>query len=237
MVRIRNCFLLTVLGFSICTVQASIAIIDSFDTYPLEKWTEGSVHGNWRDVFNGYGYQAIVRTGNNRLLEQSPKPSDTPGETHASLSVTKAGLSDFKGSVTGKTIKQLRRNTSPNVWETGWVIWHYTDNQHFYYFVCKPNGWELGKEDPNYSGSQRFLATGASPSCAVGTSHQYGIKQTGATISVSLDNKAITSYTDNERPYPSGAFGLYNEDAQVQWDQVSITSSQTGHDYPIRLSP
>ena len=55
-----------------------------------------------------------------------------------------------------RTVAQLRRPT-PNPGEVAWVLWRYTDNQHFYSFIVKPNGFELAKQDKAYRGSQRFL--------------------------------------------------------------------------------
>ena len=74
---------------------------------------------------------------------------------------------------------------APN-WEVAWVFWNYLRPEQSYYFVPKPAGWERGKSDdtkadPNgpecdlpsytnclYPGAQRYLATGSSPSFAVG---------------------------------------------------------------------
>ncbi len=63
---------------------------------------------------------------------------------------------------------QLSKNSPPNAWEVGWILWHYTDDTHFYSFTLQTNGWVLGKEDPSYPGTQRFLATGSSPKATIG---------------------------------------------------------------------
>src|SRR5438034_1168735 len=69
---------------------------------------------------------------------------------------------DLVAEIRLRTDRQLRR-PDPNPWEVGWILWHYTSDQRFYYIALKPNGWELGKADPGYPGDQRFLATAPHP--------------------------------------------------------------------------
>jgi hypothetical protein len=38
----------------------------------------------------------------------------------------------------------------------------------------------------------------------------------------------ITTFTDYERPYSSGRVGLYSEDAEAYFDNVSITTDSRG---------
>jgi hypothetical protein len=121
-----------------------------------------------------------------------------------------------------RTVRQLRTGSAPNPWEAAWALWHYTDNEHFYYVILKPNGWELGKEDPAYPGAQRFLATGESP-FPIGPTYTVRVRQIGNVTTVWADGRQLVSFTDNERPYRSGAIGLYNEDAEVEFDGVSVT--------------
>jgi len=219
-------------GFLACTAIAAVGLNDGFESYPVGTWADGTTHGNWFARFNGYGYNKIIQTKtgrktSNKLLEQAPQISTRADETHSSLVTSVQEMGDFKMSVSARTVKRLRLNTPPNNWEVDWVMWHITPNvPEAYYFLCKPQGWELGKGDPNYGGAigQRFLATGSSPSCAVGTWHTYTVQQKGATMTVWLDGKLITTFTDQERPYLSGKFGLYNEDAQVQFDNFSATA-------------
>ena len=118
--------------------------------------------------------------------------------------------------------KQLRTGSTPNAWEVGWVLWHYTDDTHFYYLALKPDGWELGKEDPAYPGAQRFLRTASSPTFTVGSWHKVTVQQVANVITVSADGVALGSFTDLERPYLSGRLGLYTEDAQVHFDDVTV---------------
>src|SRR5207302_4803396 len=121
-------------------------------------------------------------------LDESPQVSTSRSETHSSLVVGPSFSNPLTFLVSAKTVAQLRQGSDPNYWEIAWVIWHYQDNNHFYYFIAKPNGWELGKEDPAYSGSQRFLETGSSPAFPIGSWRNIKIVETVQnTITVYVD--------------------------------------------------
>jgi hypothetical protein len=174
-------------------------------------------------VFNGFGTAGISAVDGNNAFVASPKASTSPSETHAALAVTQHAFGDIDLSMRFRTDKQLRTPT-PNSWETAWALWHYSDTTHFYYLLLKPNGWELGKEDPAYPGAQRFLVTRGSPGYAVGTWHTVRIVQVGSTMTVYANGAKLASFTDNERPYTSGAIGMYTEDAQVTFSNVSAVA-------------
>ncbi|WP_354642674.1 family 16 glycoside hydrolase [Kitasatospora camelliae] len=182
----------------------------------LQRWPEGTVHGPWRSVFDGGGFTG-ERDG---VLVLEPARSQRPDETHASLVVSTASYGDLRYRVQTRTTEQLRR-PAPNSWEVAWVLWHFTDTQHFYYLTLKPTGWELGKEDPAYPGSQRFLATGP-PSYPVGPWYAVDIRQTGATASVIVDGRHLVDFTDTERPYLQGGVGAYTEDAHTEFRDASV---------------
>jgi hypothetical protein len=196
-----------------------------FETLPLTtaaaSWADGTRHGGWIAVYNGYGRTGVGVDGS-RVLTESPRRSVTPGETHAGLVTTRASYGDTVASVRVRTVKQLRL-LAPNPWEVGWVLWHYTDDTHFYYLVLKPNGWELGKEDPAYPGAQRYLATGSAARFRIGVWHTFRIRQVGATMTVWGDGLRLATVTDRQRPYVSGRLGLYDEDSSVHFDAVRIT--------------
>jgi hypothetical protein len=179
------------------------------------------VHGAWRCVFDGFGQVGIATDGSNVLLAR-PQTSTAKNETHSALAASVASFADLDFTMRTRTVAQLR--STPNPWEVAWVLWHYTDNTHFYYWLLKPNGWELGKEDPAYPGAQRFLATGSNPVFAVGAWHTVRIRQVGATISVWGDGVLLATFTDAERPYGAGAVGLYSEDAWAHFDDVAVTA-------------
>jgi hypothetical protein len=195
-----------------------------FFSYPREIcFADQSTLGEWYVVFHGFGCTKIENPTNPRLHE-APVVSQLPGETHASLVIgpSLAGPISYRGKLL--TEKQLRVNSSPNPWEVAWVIWNYQDNEHFYYFIPKPNGWELGKRDPAYPGEQRFLATGSAPSFPIRRWYSFQVTQDAKnTIRVYVNGLLITKYTDTESPYTAGAIGLYNEDAHVHFDDISVT--------------
>lgn len=187
----------------------------SFSLLPTgTRWVDGTQVGAWRSVYDGYG-TTQVKAGRPPVFSQHPKAAASTEVTHGALAVTVAQYRDVDFTVRQRTVSQLR-SPSPNPWEVPWALWAYTDDQHFYYLVLKPNGWELGKEDPAYPGSQRFLATGASPSFSVGTWHTVRVRQTGNTIEAWGDGRLLTRFVDRERPYSSGHLGLYTEDAHVE---------------------
>jgi hypothetical protein len=194
-----------------------------FEGYDLGSWADGTRHGGWLNVFSGFGSVGVV-TDASKVLNESPKVSTSAGETHASLVASTTSYGDMDLRLRMKTVRQLRQGSAPNSWEVAWALWHYTDNTHFYYVILKPDGWEIGKEDPAYPGAQRFLATGER-GFSVGAWHTVGVRQVGSTFTVSADGSELATFTDNERPYASGAVGLYNEDAEVHFDDVTIAQA------------
>ena len=178
------------------------------------RWVDGTQVGAWRSVYDGYG-TTRVEAGGSPVFSQHPESATSPEVTHGALAVSVAEYGDVDFTVRQRTVSQLRR-PEPNPWEVPWALWAHADDQHFYYVVLKPNGWELGKADPTYPGAQRFLATGAAPSFPVGPWHTVQVRQTGTTIEVWGDGHFLTRFTDRERPYLSGHLGLYSEDAHVE---------------------
>jgi hypothetical protein len=150
--------------------------------------------------------------------------STSAGETHATLVRTTATYGDMDATVTMQTAAQLRQGSTPNTWEVGWVLWHFTDGTHFYSFVLKENGWELGKEDPAYPGAQRFLATSESVHFDPFVPHTIRVIQRGNTMSVDVDGVRIVTATDTERPYASGNLAFYTEDATVWFDDARVST-------------
>jgi hypothetical protein len=192
-------------------------------------YPDGSLTGPWQFVYNGYGCNGFLSSSGDTMLFERPKAATAPDETHAGLVVGPAVAGDFTLQLWTATTLQLRTGSAPNPWEVGWVLWNYTDSEHFYYFIAKPNGWELGKRDPAYPGGQRFLATGSAPSFPVGEWNQIEVNQSGSTMKVTANGVPITTFTDPERPYSSGRIGLYSEDAETYFDDVSvITGSRKG---------
>jgi hypothetical protein len=218
-----------VLSVSITVASAAAvtaAVVgEDFSSMPIDTcFPDGTSVGSWRVVFSGFGCTASVFLQGNVVLMQRPAAATWPGETHAALAVGPSVNGDFTMQVMAMTSRQLRTGSAPAPWEVAWVVWNYTDNARFYYFIPKPNGWELGKADPAYPGGQRFLATGSTPAYPIGTWHQVSVAQSGRTLQVAVNGTAVTSFIDRERPYTSGRVGLYTEDAEVYFDNVSITT-------------
>jgi len=206
-------------------VLAATSFVDNLNGYKIQNFVDGSVFGKWTDQFGGYGTVGIENDGKNQVLSLSPAVSASSGETHASL-VTGASFSGAQQMQAKMyTVQQLRTGSKANPWETGWVIWNYSDNEHFYYFIPKTNGWELGKRDPAYPGGQRFLATGSNIKFPIKQWYTVNVSQDASNqIIVTVNGKKITTFVDTERPYTSGAVGFYSEDAHVHFDDVSANS-------------
>ena len=197
---------------------ASAVVSEGFESFPAgQVWREGTRHGKWRAAFDGFGHIRIAVDGSN-VLEERPARAARTGETHAALVTSVPKFGDLDLTVRSRTTEQLR--ASPNPWEVAWVLWRFVENRRFYYLILKPNGWELGKADPAYPGAQRFLATGSTPTFAVGPWHTARIRHVGSTVTVWGDGQQLTQFTDHERPYASGVLGLYTEDAEVHFDDI-----------------
>ena len=179
----------------------------------------------WLPVFNGYGSTSIAGSGPHLTVSLRPAPAASRKDTHAALVVSAGSYDDFAATLNVRTQQQLRHGAAgaPNPWEVGWVVWHYTSNQRFYALTLQPTGWVLSKQDPAYPGHQRFLASGRTPLFRVGVPHSVGVVQAGNQITVSADGHLLTQFTDTQRPYLTGAFGMYCEDAHAQFDHIRLT--------------
>jgi 3-keto-disaccharide hydrolase len=196
-------------------------LVENFESYGAgQRWLDGEQHGQWRATYDGYGRTEVTREGG-YALSLSPRSARDREVTHGGLVTTAKEFEDIDVTAQLRTVRQLRAGT-PNPWEVAWLLWHYTDDHHFYSLVLKPNGWELGKEDPAYPGAQRYLATGVSPSFPIGVRHTVRVRQVGDTVTVWANGELLTTHTDNERPYFGGRVGLYTEDAHVTFDSVVV---------------
>jgi hypothetical protein len=177
----------------------------------------------WRVAYNGYGSVVMTARHGTDTIALSPDVPTGARTTHAALVLSRRRWRNLVIDVRMRTTRQLRR-PRPNPWEVGWLLWHYHDDRHFYYLALKPNGWELGKEDPARPGGQRYLATGANPAFPLGRWHLVTVRQQGAAIDISVDGKALVSVTDTQQPYLSGQIGLYTEDASATFQPLSATT-------------
>jgi hypothetical protein len=182
-------------------------------------------HSQWYSVFNGYGMTSVAGSGAHQVITLSPGRARTRRDTHAALVLSKDWDQDFVAITHVRTMSQLRRGAAgpPNPWEVGWVVWHYTSNQRFYALTLEPTGWVLSKQDPAYRGGERFLASAPDPRFPVGVTHTVGIVQSGNQITVSADGHLLTQFTDTQRPYLGGAFGVYSEDSVARFSSIQLT--------------
>lgn len=206
-------------------------LADGFEQYAIGVWQEDSTNGPWKVTYNGYGKVETLLTNSSygKVLQASPQASSNPDETHASLINSTESFGDLTFSVDAITVKQLRINSTPNPWEVAWLTWHHDITlDTYYYFVLKPNGWELGKVDYEYPEGQRYLATGTNHKLQLNRWHKYQVRQNGSLIQVSVNGLNVVSFEDVERPYLSGTVGLYTEDARVRFDNVLVEGIQNG---------
>lgn len=200
----------------------TVGVVGALSTLTDRSWSDGSRHGRWTAVFTGYG----EIHGDDTRVELAPRTARDATRTHAALVVTRETYVDLALSLSVRTEEQLRTG-DPNVWEVGWVLWQYESPERFYAVTLKPNGWEVSKQDPRYPRGQRFLASGTFPTFAVGSRHTVGVVQIGNRMKVSANGNLLTTITDTEDPYLSGAVGLYCEDARVSFDDVRILALPT----------
>jgi hypothetical protein len=196
-----------------------------------------SAKREWLTVFNGYGSTAVAGTGVEPAVTLSSGRVTSRRGTHAALVVSRATYRDLSAGVGVHTTEQLRRGAAgrPNPWEVGWVVWHYTSNQRFYALALEPAGWVLSKQDPAYPGGERFLASGKFPRFPVGVTHSARIVQIGNQITVSGDGRVLAQFTDKQRPYLSGKFGLYVEDSRARFEPILLAPAVTASQGPARL--
>jgi large repetitive protein len=203
---------------------------------------DGSIFGAWQSVFGGGGCVAVITSNGKKILHENPRVAMTPAQTFSSLVVgpTLSAPFTFQGQLL--TVRQQRTGSLPNPWEVAWIIWNYTDNQHFYYFIPKTNGWELGKADPVFPGGQRFIQLISKPVFAPGVWHSFNVTHSlNNTMTISIDNVLITSFTDTPcvtgnptlaacpagaaPPYSAGKIGLYNEDSEVNFSDIALMNT------------
>lgn len=211
--------LLTFMGVREVPPDTAGAPVEAAWGAPTPCLSDGSTFGAWWVRYNGYG---CVRVAGDALAMQ-PRRVTQGHETSAPLVVGPQHPERFAFDVRLTTDHQLRTGTAPNAWEVAWVAWSYRDDAHFYYFIPKPNGWELGKRDPAYPGGQRFLATGHDVRFPIGRWYDVRVEGDGATVRVWVDGTLLTTFTDHERPYASGRVALYSEDAAVRFAHARLT--------------
>ena len=198
---------------------------DDFRSYAIDwKGVDGAQVGPWTVRFAGFGTVEIAHLADGgRAMRLSPRMSQSADETHAALVVGPEFAGPYDLDVSLLTERQLRVNGPPNPWEVAWVVWQYTDDAHFYYFIPKPNGWEIGKRDPAYPGGQRFLASGTTRQFPIATWYRVRLRveQPGRS-SIWVDGQRVAEVSDVERPYAAGRIGFYLEDAVAAFGDIQL---------------
>lgn len=206
------------LGLVLLTTAVLAGVINM---WRFQSWADGETHGRWTTMYTGYGRV----TGTNRQVILEPQAAASPDVTHGALVHTTESYPDAGFRVTMRTEKQVRRG-DPNVWEVGWVLWNFRDDEHFYAVALKPNGWEISKQDPAYPGNQRFMATGDDRTFPIGKDYRVEVRQDWPHMTVSVDGRQLATVVDDERPYRGGAVGLYTEDAKVRFRDLEVEENR-----------
>jgi hypothetical protein len=186
---------------------------------------EGASLGRWTVVFTGYGCAKVEGRGRGRRLHADASPRSRPDQPMALL------MTGPRLTVPLRLRARLHTESrvGPEGWKGAWLVWAYRDREHFYYFIPKPDGWELGKRDPAYPGGQRFLASGRSPGTPLGSWADVEVTHgEDGSLRVRLGGRDVADFTDRERPYPIGRVGLYVEGAHAHFADVSASRPRRG---------
>ena len=236
-----------VLGFALAigllasTSARSQTFLDNFSSYPNKIcWTDGSKFGPWTVAWSGFGcVEAVTDSSGGTWLNETPKASKSRGRSALTFGPSPGAVTSYTYLVSIKTLAQIDSNPKP--WQVGWALWSYTDQNHFYDVVLKPNGWELDKEYLNSTGtqSQCFLASGTNYEFPIGVRYDLQIHDAivgvaTKTITVEVSGPTIptpitlVTYTDagacGVSPYMSGSIALYDEAASVDFTNVRLSS-------------
>lgn len=199
-------------------VAAVVAITMSPGNEPADvQWFEGETYNNWTVRYTGYGEV----TSNGQRITLEPQAAKNHDVTHGGLVHTAEECRHGDFAVTVHTEAQVRQG-EPNTWEVGWVLWNFQSDTHFYAVALKPNGWEISKQDPDYPGNQRFLASGDTPTFPIGHDYRVSVTQHAEGMKVSADGTELATISDSETPYHEGSIGLYTEDARVHFSDFDL---------------
>lgn len=226
--------------FILSSVTVTICSASLYDDFKKGVYTlsngQVSPNGKWQSVYNGGGSSGVKMeigngdSGSKNVFFMYPKSSTSYHETNANLVKSTAQFSNFKMGVNVKTVEQIRRNSTPNSWEAAWILFRYTDDFHYYWFVLKPDGVELGKKDCNtctdpYQG-QIYLYTKDNPALKIGDWSRWNITTVGNHIGLAINGTRIVDFVDNNmsKKLARGSIGLYTEDAKVEFGDIDITA-------------
>ncbi len=202
---------------------------DRFDSRYYLGEGKTSPNGKWKNVYSGYGSTGVEKSGLKSVFYLYPKAVTTAAQTEAALVKSTGSFCNYVVEFDMKTVKQLRQNSPPNSWEAGWFIFRYTDTFHYYWFLIRSDGFELGKKDCDTCtdpvDGQKFLVTEDVPTLKLNKWQHWKIEAVNNHIKVWVDNKLIVDFIDKSMSSKlfAGNIAMYAEDAYVQYDNMVLT--------------
>lgn len=213
---------------------------DFFDDFKGETYsfTNGgdSPNGNWTNKFLAGGTSGVRKVSGvgNVMYQISTAPTQAENTFSIVNYISSDLFEDFDMTARMRTIQQLRTGSSPNSWESAWLIWRSGNisGQGGYYFVIKTNGVEFGKSDNiDTSISNHTLAGDSTPTLTLGQWYTVRVKVQGNRHQVWVDGVLKIDYEDLDYGATSpasriiqgpGYISFYNEDAEVELDYITI---------------
>jgi len=211
-----------------------LQMYDNFEggTYVLSANvdTQTSPNGKWVDLYNGLGSAGVeAANSTNNVFFESPQVSTSADQTHSTLVYSTQQWGNSQLDIDVKTVQQTRQNSPPNPWEAAWVLFRYTDEYHYYWFVIKSNGIEFGKKDcttcTDTTQGQQFLVTATNPTLQIGKWQHWTVTAIGNHITIFVNGNKLADYVDTtmSQQLSSGAVAMYSEDANTNFDNVYET--------------
>lgn len=207
------------------------------------NFTEGGASPNaqWNNIYRSGGTTGtrFASSVNSNVMYQIPSVATSAGQTFATLNETVSSWENFELTVRIKTVQQLRQTDPPNNWERAWILFRIVDPTHAYYFVMKNSGCELGRSDLGIN--QIFLSTPGN-TFGVGNWNTVRIRcfsdKANEAIKITVwvdgtqvlsisDDAALTATPPSATMFNPGFIGLYNEDAEAEFDDLQVLSIPT----------
>ncbi len=188
-----------------------------------------SPNGKWKNEYTGYGSTGVGAAGPvNNAFWLIPKAVTSASQSQAALVRSTGSYCNFIADFDINTVKQTRQGSPPNTWEAGWFIFRYTDMFHYYWFLIRSDGIELGKKDcstcSNPIDGQKYLVTKKFPTLKPNTWHHWKIQAIGNHIKVFVDNQWVVDFIDRGMTpqLAGGNVAMYSEDAYVKFDNMNV---------------
>lgn len=211
------------------TTCSTSGLTDGFDARYYLGEGQTSPNGKWKNVYSGYGSTGVQKSGIKNVFYLSPKVVTSADETEAALVRSAGTYCNYTVEFDVNTVKQTRQGSPANTWEAGWFIFRYTDTFHYYWFLIRSDGIELGKKDcdtcDDSFGGQQFLVTKDLPLLKLNKWQHWKIQAIDNHIKIWVDNKLVIDHIDKtmSSKLASGNIAMYSEDALVQYDNVLLT--------------